>query len=87
MSHTETFRDGEWTVLDSAQDADRYAAEIESIVEGWYSDGPIDWGGLYDRLDSESYLGPRTTPDDQIEGPFWKRVRSIARRAKRELDA
>jgi hypothetical protein len=71
-----------WTILETAEEADALTSEIESIVEGWYPEGRIDWDDFLDRLDR--YLPDHVCCSEDWESPFSKRVKRIARKAQAE---
>jgi hypothetical protein len=74
---------GDWWFLETAAEADALREDIESIVEGWYSEYPIDWDDLFDRLDAGLPQGVCGSED--LTSPFCKRVERIARIHRREI--
>lgn len=70
----------------TVDDVDRYEQDIEETVEGWFLDEPLSRDDFIDRLEQV------TVRDGVVFASSWddvaiKRVLSIARRVKRELNA
>ena len=71
----------EWKTLETAEEADALKEDIESIVEGWYPEGPIDWDDFFSRLDK--YLPDHVCCSEEWDSPFIKRAKKLAGEARR----
>jgi hypothetical protein len=67
-----------WTEVRSREDADAIRELIESVHDGHYATGPIDWEDFIDRLDGERRDdGVRLDMGDQLDSPAIRRVKAI----------
>lgn len=64
----------------TAEDLQALVAEAVEIADGFYGSGPIDWEGLFDRLESWSGLDLPPTWDD----PLYGRIKRAVRKARSE---
>ncbi len=70
----------DWQILETAEEAERLRGDIEEVVDGWFSTGPIDWDELVDRL--ERRLPEKVCCSEDWSSPFLKRVKQIAKAAR-----
>lgn len=56
-------------------DLDRLVDAAVDIADGFYGDGPIDWEGLFDRLEQWTNLDLPPSWDHPIYGRIKRRVR------------
>lgn len=65
----------------TAADADSIREAIESVYEGWYSEGAIDWSDFLDRVENYGYdLG------DSMRSEAISRIKAIVRQMRRESE-
>jgi len=65
----------------TAEDADSIREDIESVHDGWYSEGPIDWDDFLWRLEGAMYdLG------ESMSSPAIRRIKAIVRELRRQQE-
>lgn len=63
----------------TAEDADGIREEIESVHDGQYSEGRIDWEDFIDRLEGHGLdLG------ESMDSPAIQRIKAIVREMRRD---
>ena len=65
-------------VIQTAEDADSITEHIQSVHDGWYSEGVIDWEDFLYRLEEYGLdLGP------SMNSPAIRRIKAIVRKLRR----
>ncbi len=65
----------------TAEDADSIREDIESVHDGCYAEGPIDWDDFLYRLEGSAYdLG------DSLLSPAIRRIKAIVRELRRQSE-
>ena len=65
----------------TAEDADAIREDIESVYDGWFAEGAIDWEDFLDRLEGSTYdLG------ESLDSPAIPRIKAIVRELRRQSE-
>lgn len=64
------------------EDADSIRADIESVFDGWFSEGPIDWEDFLDRLEK----GSTYDLGDSLDSPAIRRIKAIVRELRQQSE-
>lgn len=63
---------------------DEVLSLTESITDGWYRDGPIDWQDVWDRLDG-TWLNDGTCLDiPELDSPAQRKIRKHISSARKQ---
>lgn len=70
-----------WTTAEAAEDVTPEILEAaESIVNGWYADGRVDWQDFIDRLDGTPLDdGTRLNLGDTMTSPAIRKIKAHVR--------
>lgn len=68
--------------IQTAKDADSIRADIESVFDGWFSEGPIDWEDFLDRLEK----GTNYDLGEKLDSPAIRRIKAIVRELRRQSE-
>ncbi len=74
---------GDWFSVRTAEDADAIRELIETVHDGWFSEGRIDWHDFLDRLDGSFSPRGRVDLGDDMESPAVRRIQAIVRELRR----
>lgn len=69
-----------WTTIHDYEDvSEEIIRLVHGIVDGWYSEGRVDWEDFWDRLEG-SFLrdGTRLDLGSDLSSPALKRLKKIA---------
>lgn len=75
-----------WTDVLLRQEVTEEVLDVaRNIVDGWYQDGPIDWGDVWDRVDGSSLEdGSRIHLGDSTATPAFRMIKQTILKERRE---
>lgn len=66
----------------TTEDADSIREDIESVFDGWFSEGNIDWEDFLDRLER----GTNYDLGESLDSPAIRRIKAIVRELRRQSE-
>lgn len=78
--------DDKWTRVSLRDDITEEIREItRSVVDGWYAEGRVDWGDVWDRVDGRTLDdGTRIDMGEGTGTEAFKELKNMVRRERRD---
>lgn len=76
----------EWHDVTEAADVTEQVLEMaRDVIDGWYSDGPIDWENVWDRMEGISSDGRwYLSWGNDNDTPAMRKIQRVIRKERRE---